>query len=75
METINICTGIERIFAISLLCSLIAYFIFFMFYASLMYNALFFINVALIFTLNKVVTNSKKTVSVDFKKAEWRNEI
>ncbi len=44
-----------EMYAVSLLCSLVAYLIFFIFYSGMMYNALFFINVALIFTLYKII--------------------
>lgn len=65
LATVTKSSGLENSFAVSLLCSLIAYLIFFMFYASMMYNALFFINVALIFTLNKIVNTTKLNTSVD----------
>ncbi|WP_417371869.1 O-antigen ligase family protein [Gelidibacter japonicus] len=59
ITTIKASSGIENTIATSLFCSLIAYFIFFMFYADMLYNSLFFINIVLIFTLNKIVNASK----------------
>jgi O-antigen ligase len=53
--------GIENTLAVSLRSSLFVYLIFFMFYADMLFNSLFFINVALIFTLNKIVNTSKET--------------
>lgn len=47
--------GILNLMAVSLFGALVSYFIFFIFYADMLYNALFFITVALIFTLRKFV--------------------
>lgn len=52
------------VFAVSLLCSLIAYLAFFLFYSGMMYNSLFFINVALIFTLHKIKKSTEKMASL-----------
>ncbi len=59
LNNLNISNDTEKSIAIALLCSLISYLIFYIFYSGMLYNALFFINIALLFVLRKVLYKNK----------------
>ncbi len=58
----------EKVIAIALLCSLISYFIFYIFYSGMLYNSLFFINISLLFVLRKIVQKNALNPAINSEK-------